>query len=330
MDGVFVGIDLGGSSIKTVRADGNGRLSPVLRVPTRGDAGAEGVLEQLAEIIAEYVTDADGELGGIGIGTPGLVDEDGYLRGEAVNIDGWDKISITGTLRGRFAVPIRVQNDTSLATLAELRRGAGRGARHLIAFFLGTGLGGGIVADGRLYCGNHGLAGEFGHTVVEPDGPPCKCGQAGCLEQYASAQGLVRLCVELAPQHDSPLASAVRHTPTELTAELVYRRFQHGDALAVAVHGVVSEMLARGVGAMMNALAPERVILGGGVLRSGAFIPDSVRRRIHRYTLPAVREDCRIVEAGLGADAGAIGAVLLALGENGAAGPSTRTHRSRL
>lgn len=317
MGGVFVGIDLGGSSIKTVRADGEGRMGPVRRVPTRADAGAEGVLRQLADVIEEYVADAEGDLGGIGIGTPGLVDEEGYLRGEAVNIHGWDQISITGTLQERFTVPIRVQNDTTLATLAELRRGAGRGARHLIAFFLGTGLGGGIVADGRLYCGSHGLAGEFGHTVVEPSGPPCKCGQAGCLEQYASAQGAVRLCMELAPRHYSPLASVARRSPAEISAELVYRRFQHGDALAAAVHDTLCEMLARGVGAMMNALAPERVVLGGGVLRAGSYIPDSVRRRIHRYTLPAVRESCHIVEAGLGADAGAIGAVLLALGEDG-------------
>jgi glucokinase len=318
MGAVFVGIDLGGSSIKTVRADADGRVESVRRIRTCTHNGASGVLDQLSQLIDAYVANAKdgGELGGIGIGTPGLVDEEGYLRGQAVNIDGWDQISITGTLRERFAVPIRVQNDTTLATLAELRRGAGRNVRNLIAFFLGTGLGGGIVADGRLYFGHHGLAGEFGHTVVEPTGPACKCGQAGCLEQYASAQGVVRLCAELAPRYDSPLAEVARRARTELTAELVYRYVQAGDPLASAVHDVVCEMLARGVGVLMNALAPERVVLGGGVLRSGSFIPDSVRGRIHRYTLPAVREDCRIVEAGLGADAGAIGAVLLALGED--------------
>jgi glucokinase len=304
----YLGIDLGGSSIKWCTVNGaSGSYSEVAQRDT--PEHPELVREALEEVIRE--NSARTRLGGICVGTPGLVDDDGRILGSAVNLPGWGNEPLAQTLSGTVQVPLAVKNDTNLATLAETRVGAARGYRHVCGIFLGTGIGGGLCINEALYEGAGGLAGEVGHIVVESGGAPCPCGQRGCVERYSSATGIVRLCRELEPHHDSPLADRSR-SGQPLSAAEVYEALAAGDSLARAVHGEVCAKLAQATGTVLNVLSPEIVVLGGGVMRSGAAIIEGVRERLPGFALEHIRGRAAVAPASLGVHAGAIGAALYA------------------
>lgn len=309
----YLGIDLGGSSTKWCSIDAaSGELTTVRSRPTPPDAAA--VRHALEEIIAEASGGEPGTAGlrGVCIGTPGLVDEHGTILGEAVNLPGWGSELRAASLASTARVPVVVKNDTSLATLAETRVGAARGCRDVVGIFIGTGIGGGLCIDGKLYEGVGGLAGEVGHVIVEPGGVRCPCGQAGCLERYSSASGLVRVCRELASDYDTPLAAAARGADTPVTAHAIYEALKEGDPLAAAVHGSASSKLAGAIGMLINVLSPELIVLGGGVMRSGPPILEAVRSCLPELSLEHTRKRVALAQAELGVHAGAIGAALYA------------------
>lgn len=305
----FLGIDLGGSSIKWCSV--NEESDTPSEVESRATpADADGVRAALREIIRRAQDDAD--LAAVCVGTPGLVDETGAILGDAVNLPGWGNESLAQSIGGDAGVAVSVKNDASLATLAETRIGAARGRQHVVGIFIGTGIGGGLCINGQLYEGAGGLAGEIGHTVVESNGAPCPCGQRGCLERYSAAIGIVRLCLQLSSGYDSPLAYTAKREAEALTAEAVYRAFADQDPLAHSVHAIACEKLAQAIGSLMNTLSPELVVLGGGVMRSGPAIIETVRSYLPRYSLEQIRRRTDIAPASLGVHAGAIGGALFA------------------
>ncbi|MFW6362636.1 MAG: ROK family protein [Spirochaeta sp.] len=280
-----LGIDIGGTTVKTGYVTPDGQLENQTNFPTpQGPDAGEQLLQQLKVLCTEAEATA------IGIGTPGLVDQNGRLLSTAENITGWGPLDLQDILQRITSVPVRVLNDVSAATYGEYRIGAGQGSDPMIMLALGTGLGGGIVINGDLVFGHNGLAGEFGMMVVEPHGRVAT-GLPGSLESYASATGIVTSAKELAPDFDTPLAKLIlggsagsAGSGQSITARMIYEYRADGDKLAVAVHEKTCDMLARGLGGIIAAIAPQAVILGGGVMRSGTAILSGLEQRLGDYT----------------------------------------------
>ncbi len=307
----YLGIDLGASLIKYTLISSAGKPGPVHRIETDSSGGRTSVLEQIHEIITEVRRSPEGSpLAAVGLGTPGLINNRGEIIGEAVNIPGWHDFPLQETLRSFTDLPAFAANDVSLTAFGEYVHGAGRNGscRNLVCISVGTGIGGGLVLDGELYLGSHGLAAEIGHLIVEPGGTPCGCGQQGCLEQYASAKGMVRTCIEMSRAYDSPLAELAAGSPVEITAETIFLFLRECDPLAERITGRASRMLARGIGHTINLLSPDLVVLCGGVMRSAELLLPDILDTLKECSLEITQKHCTVLPGKLGSDAGVIGA----------------------
>jgi len=305
----YAGVDLGGTSIKWTSVNENGEMTAVQSVPTPPEP--EAVQAAIAACVREAQLTHQSSPEAVCIGTPGLISDEGVFVGPVVNIGGWQGTDPRTELERTLGMPILVKNDTTLALLAELTCDESKHlASHAVGLFLGTGIGGGLFLDGRLYEGHRGIAGEIGHMVVDPGGRLCGCGSSGCLEQYASGRAIVAQAVDLASSYDSPLAAIVVRAPSELTAAQVLET--PDDPLAIDVIGVAGDMLARAVGSLIMSLAPELVILGGGVMESGEALLSVLTQRLPNYVIAEMAELVEIRRASLGHRAGAIGAALYA------------------
>jgi glucokinase len=240
------------------------------------------------------------------------VDDDGTVIGGAENLPGWNGTQISKPIMARFGLKSVAANDVTVTAMAEAKYGAGRGVRNMVCYALGTGIGGGMVLEGKLYKGSHGMAGEIGHIPVETNGIRCNCGQVGCLERYASAPGIVAMaktmCAAASNGEVTHFVKYVTKHGDDLTSKIVYDYVKKHDPVALRVHERTCEMLARGIGMMVNALSPDRVVLGGGVMMAGQIIVDTVAKYVPKYCFPTIWERCTIVAAELGEDAGALGA----------------------
>jgi glucokinase len=317
MEKTAIGIDLGGTNLKGIVMEKNGNAHHSTRIPTQAERGGAQVLSNIMKVIDSLIRleGSKQHIIGIGIGTPGFVSLDGVISA-AENLPGWKGTQIYKPVRERFGLNVVAANDVTVMALAEAKYGAGRGVANLVCYALGTGIGGGIVIDHKLYAGTHGMAGELGHIPVEPGGLPCNCGQTGCVERYASATGIVNMAKAMAAQAGGAEASAfvkiVRANPESITSKMVYDFVAKGDAAACAVHERACEMLARAVGMAINTLSPDRVVLGGGVMMAGRIIIDTVKKYLPRYTMKEMLEKCDLAAAELGEDAGAVGAAAMA------------------
>ncbi len=323
MKNYAIGIDVGGTGLKGVVLHDTGVRSFLTRVPTEAEKGGKSVLDKVLVLI-EAIIDKHGtrkNLLGIGIGTPGAVNASGTVIGGAQNLPDWEGTNIIKPIRQRFGLPVKTANDALAMTLAEWRFGAGKGLDNIVCLTLGTGIGGGIVANGRIYKGAHGLAGELGHISVDYDGVSCSCGQKGCVECYASAAGIVRtaigVCAGLSQNRQTEFSKLVAAKPRDLTSKTVYDYVKKRDAAALRVNEMVCEKLARIVGVAINAFAPDRIVLGGGVMNAGKVIIDTTRKYVSRYSLSGSRGRCTLAKARCGENAGVIGAAQLVFEEMG-------------
>jgi glucokinase len=293
--GRFLGLDVGGTNSKlaVVAADADGgRLVATASVPTGAGDPAE-VLGRLAAVATELVA-AHGPVAAAGVGLPGLFDE---ASGRVVFLPNlppaWTGQPVAGPLGGRLGVPVALLNDARAFTLAESRMGAAAGCPTVVCLTLGTGVGGGVVVDGRLRFGPHGRAGELGHQVIEVGGPPCGCGNRGCVEAFAAGAALCRL-----GGHATP--------------EAVFAAAAAGDGRAAAAVRSVVGRLAVGIANLVTILWPERVVVGGGVAAAGEELFGPLRAAV-AASAPLVDPGAyEIVPAALGPAAGAIGAALWA------------------
>ncbi len=258
------------------------------------------------------LADEVGLEGSIGVGVPGLVTRRGVLRA-APNLDGVADFAIAELLTERFGIDVFADNDATCATVAEWLLGAGRGASDMVLVTLGTGIGGGIVANGALTRGHNGFAGEFGHMVVDPSGPLCPCGRRGCWERYASGSGLAMLARGAATGHR--LHQVVRHAggdPQAVRGEHVQAAARDGDHEALAVIDDFSRWVAIGLANLTNALDPEMFVLGGGLAAASDLYLEPIRRWFGDLLYqPHLRPIPRVEFARLGPLAGAVGAALL-------------------
>jgi len=304
-----VGIDVGGTKAQAVVLDPAGEVVETAQRPTpRGDHSLEALIDVLIELTAEV-----GHEGSVGVGVPGLVTRSGVLRA-APNLDGVADFAVAELLSDRLGSDVYVDNDATCATVAEWLLGAGRGTSDMMLVTLGTGIGGGAVANGALLRGANGFAGEFGHMVVDPSGPQCPCGRRGCWERYASGSGLAMLAREAATGHR--LRDVVRRAGGDAQAvrgEHVQAAAREGDPEALAVIDDFSRWVALGLANLTNVLDPELFVLGGGLASGSDLYLDPIRRW-YRDVLyqPHLRPIPRIEFARWGPLAGAVGAALLA------------------
>ena len=289
-----LGLDLGGTNIKWAVVDHDGeRWSIVERdqVATRMAEGPDAVVRRLADVGAEAIRRAPG-VQSIGIGVPGLYDPAAGTLRFLVNFPGgWGGVPVAGPVGEALGLPAFLVNDARAFGLAELRLGAGRGASSMIGLTLGTGVGGVVAVDGRVLQGHDGTAGEIGHQTIDPDGPWCGCGNRGCLEAFARADQIAASC-------GSP------------TAEEAFARARAGDPQAIDGLAQIGRYLGIGIGNMIVVIAPDRVVIGGGVAAAADLlfgpIRDEIRRRVRTTSLDLVE----VVVAELGTWAGAIGSAI--------------------
>lgn len=309
-----VGVDVGGTKCLGVVLDAGGAVTAEHRVPT--PATAEGLLSAVIDVVARLVP--DGQPGSVGVGLPGLVDRDGVLQ-FVPNLPGITDVPVRAALEARFpGASVRVDNDANCAAWAEHIDGAATGRDHAIMITLGTGIGGGIIIDGRLFRGAHGLAGELGHMVVDPHGPPCPCGQRGCWERFASGSGLGRLGREAAHAGRVPrVLELAGGDPENVRGEHVTAAAAEGDNAAAAVMADFAWWLGLGLANLANAFDPEIFVVGGGLVEAGPVLMDPLRAAFHQLLeADEHRPDIAVVPATLGEHAGAIGAARLAAGKN--------------
>ena len=239
----------------------------------------------------------------IGIGVPGLYDPAAGAARFLVNMPGgWKGVPIAGPVEAALGIPTWLINDARAFGLAELRLGAGRGAQSLVGLTLGTGVGGVIAIDGRVHLGHDGTAGELGHQTIDPDGPPCGCGNSGCLEAFARADRIAAAC------------------GTE-TAEAAVAAARAGDERAIAGLGSIGRYLGIGIANMIAVISPDRVVIGGGIAAAGDVLLDAIRAELRRRVLTTSLEEVELVTAELGTWAGSIGAAIHGAERVGAATP---------
>lgn len=305
-----VGIDVGGTKCLGVALGVDDVVVAESQRPT--PRGADAVLDTVSALVDDLAGGAGTASISVGVGLPGLVTRAGVLRA-APNLFDADDVVVGPRLAARLGVAVEVDNDATCAALAEWRMGAGVGCRDLVTVTLGTGIGGGIIANGALVRGTNGFCGEIGHMVVDPSGPACPCGRRGCWERYASGSGLARLAREAAA--DGRLAGVVRAVGGDIATvrgEDVQAAAADGDAEAAAVIDDFARWVALGLVNLTNILDPERFVLGGGLATSAEVFVDAIQRWFHELLYaPTLRPHPDLVFASLGHRAGAIGAALV-------------------
>jgi glucokinase len=313
MSRLVLGLDVGGTKVLGIAMAEDGSVVGESRWPTpRGQSALMDTLEAVARDLCDAIRDG-GEVTAVGVGAPGLVDRDGVLRA-APNLPGVEQLPLRAELEVRLGLPVRADNDATCAAWGERQLGAARGRDHVVVVTLGTGIGGGIITEGRLYRGANGFAGEIGHMVVEPHGPLCPCGQRGCWERYASGSGLGNLAREAAYAGQAPrVLELAGGDPEAVRGEHVTRAAMDGDKGACAVFARFAWWLALGLANLANAFDPEMFVIGGGLVKAGdvLFLP---ARAAFASLVEAAdsRPDVAIVPASLGERAGAMGAAALA------------------
>lgn len=305
------GVDLGGTTVKIAYFDETGKMLAKWEIPTRTTDSGSHILPDIAQSIRQYRDDngiADSDLLGVGIGVPGPVSSKGVVN-KCVNL-GWGKFNIAETLSELVGLPVKAGNDANVAALGEFWKGGGRGYENMVLVTLGTGVGGGIVIDGKLLHGAHGSGAEIGHMVLNRhETAVCGCGKRGCVEQYCSATGIVRMAKLKLAEDERP--SALRSI-AGLTAKDIFDAGKDGDAAALEILEQYYAYLAESTANICNVVNPEVVVYGGGVSKAGQVILDGVKRHIGKYIFHAASE-VEFALATLGNDAGAYGAFKLVL-----------------
>lgn len=302
------GVDVGGTTVKLGLFDMQGNVREKWEIPTRTEDNGKNILPDVATSILKKLEELDipeSEVAGIGIGTPGPVDDNGIVR-KAVNL-GWDVLDLNEQLSSLTGLKVKGGNDANVAALGEMWRGGAQGHDYVVLITLGTGVGCGIINQGKILTGSIGASGEVGHMHIEDDESEyCNCGNQGCVEQYASATGVVRLAKRMLAQSDAP--SVLREK--ELTAKAVFDAVKSGDALALEVAERFGFYLGKALAAVAVVCNPEIFVIGGGVSKAGPVLLEYIRKYYLKYTFHADR-NVEFALATLGNDAGIYGSAKL-------------------
>jgi glucokinase len=316
MDGAVLALDIGGTKLAAGVVDRSGRVHSFLVAPSHAEQGPERVLSRLFELGRSAVADADISLDhieGVGIGCGGPLDADEGVLLSPPHLPGWRDVPVTALAADAFARPAILENDASAAAWGEYRHGAGAGTQNMVYLTLSTGVGGGVVAAGRLYRGSAGNGAELGHVTVDWRGRHCRgCGRDGCLEAYASGTSIAERALEALARLDGDRASSALASANSLTAADVVAAARDGDSVAREVWDETVAALACGVTSIVNLFEPELVVVGGGVSRTGEQLLGPVREWVQGNAIAPAGRATEIVPAALGDHVGVVGAAAIA------------------
>lgn len=316
MSDLIVGVDLGGTLIRAIVTDRQGRKVARLQSPTASGTGTKGVMARLLETVREALAQVDTQrIGGIGVGAPGPVDPTTGILYDPPNIPGWTPASLTDEIATEFGIPAFAGNDANVAALGEYRFGAGRGVSDFIYVTVSTGIGGGIISGGRLVTGARGFAGEVGHQVLDPDGPMCGCGQRGHLEAFAAGPSIARDARQIVASGAETRMLELAESVNDITSKVVAQAASAGDEVALQIMQRAAFYIGLGLANLMHLFEPARIAIGGGVSQAGDVLFKPVREVVSQSLMSDVYEGVEIVPAALKADVGLLGAVALALSE---------------
>lgn len=310
-----VGIDLGGTNIKAgIVEETSGMVIVSESIKTNSDKGMEDTFERIALLVDKMLKDSEidkSKVNGVGMGIPGPV-----INGEIVTFFAnfpWEKgLNIAKILEKNLNLPVKLGNDANVITLGEAWKGAAKGYKNVLGLTLGTGVGGGILIDGKILEGFRGAGAEVGHMKLVENGKLCGCGQQGCWEAYASATAIVKETINRFDENKFNLVwKNIDGNIKLLEAKHVFDAAKEEDRFAVEIIDYTAKYLAMGIGNLLNVLNPEIIIVGGGVALAGDFLFDKVKKELKKYALPVTLENIKIVQAKLGEDAGIVGAAAL-------------------
>lgn len=308
MSDIVIAADLGGTNLRMAVVDRDGGILHRSKRPTKMGAGAEAIIDEVVSTARECLDAAGGAVNAFGIAAAATIDFKRGILKSSPNLPSLNGLEITDLLTDKLGILTVLDNDGTAAAVGEHWLGATRGSQNSICITLGTGVGGGLIFDGKPYRGIDGTAGEVGHIGVERNGHPCGCGSRGCVEQYASATAIVRMTRELAGQFpDSTLNAA-----SAITSEDVFTAGVGSDKLALEVFSVMGSYLGMALADLVNVLDPEIIVIGGGVAGGWDLFIDHTRREIVKRAFREPAERVKLIPAKLGDDAGILGAASLA------------------
>lgn len=315
----IIGVDLGGTNIKAGIYDANLNFAAIkeISISTEAAAGSSHVLSRIREAVRLITEEANIQLDlvkAMGIGVPGLLDPVAGISIFSPNFPGWDHVHIINEMKHDYDFPIFIDNDVRVNLYGEWLQGAGRGYNNLVLITLGTGLGSGIVNDGKVIYGTSYSAGEIGHMNMYRNGRPCKCGSSGCLGRYVSAIGMVNTFKEkLNEGKTSIIQTWTDQQDDRITALMISEAYDLGDSLAIEVMQETGTILGFGLANVVNILNPDLIIVGGGMAAAGEKLLQPVRETVNQHALKLSGSKCKIVQAELGSRAGTVGAASYAM-----------------
>lgn len=310
-----LGIDLGGTGFQIGLVDKNYNITARADAPTRQfELSFEKVVENIASKCKEVVASAGltlADLASVGIGTPGCVDAEGLLR-FAGNF-AWHNVQLRDEMVKNLNIPVIVGNDANCAIVGETLVGAAKGLKNVLLLTLGTGVGGGLIIDNKLFTGGDGMGAELGHVPFIAGGEHCTCGVDGCFEAYASVSALIRLTKRALEKHpESAMHEHVKKHNGIINGRTAYDCAHEGDPAALEVTDEYTSNIACGIGGFVNVYRPDIVLIGGGISAQGSFLLDPINEKLKKYVFAAGKIGCpKVVAAQLGNDAGIIGAACM-------------------
>jgi glucokinase len=312
----FVGVDLGGTTTKLAFINTYGEIIVKWEIPTDKTNNGKNIIINIAKTIDQKLTELDvdkSKLIGLGMGAPGPVDTKTGVIYNAVNLGWTEPFPLGDLIEVETSLQAVVDNDANCAALGEMWKGAGNGAKDLVCVTLGTGVGGGVIANGQIVQGVSGAAGEIGHIAAVPvGGSPCNCGKNGCLETVASATGIVRLASEML---NNGLKSGelfeIYKRKGFITAKAIFDCARNEDQTAISVIEQIAFHLGLSLANIANTLNPEKIVIGGGVSKAGDILLNPIKENFDKFSFPRVKESTELAIATLGNDAGVIGAAWL-------------------
>ena len=297
-----VGVDLGGTFVKVALVSEEGLIVFTDKLPIGSHASKEIILDTIEKIIQMTIDEAktnEFHIIGIGLGTPGIV-QDGVILGGSENLSGWENIDLSTYYNQKFSLPVLVDNDANLMGLGEFYYGAAKGCSDVVFLTIGTGIGGAIIANGELYGGHQNRGTELGHIVVEHNGPDCNCGGRGCLELYSSTTALIK-------DYSERTGKAIK----ELNGHYIVQKYSENEESAIKCLEKHTDYLGHGVASFINTFAPQKVVIGGGISDAGQFYIDLISKSAFNYMMPSCGSNTEVVGAKLGNNAGSLGAAAL-------------------
>ncbi|HWP83479.1 MAG TPA: ROK family protein [Bacteroidota bacterium] len=309
-----IGVDLGGTTIKTGLVSANGSILYQSKFPSRSLEGPSAVLEEIERSIHDAMTHTGGNsIAGVGIGAPGVVDRNGVVQSPP-NFKDWDAFPLASELRAKLNMEVRIENDANAAAIAESRFGAGRDYPNFLFVIWGTGVGGGIILERRIFRGPSGGAGEIGHISIDYQGPQCNCGSRGCVEAYIGQRYLTQRTIDrLKDYPNSKILQLVGGEKNKIEPAIISKAAHEDDPLAKEILLEAGELLGVAVGAVMNVFDLRVSIIGGGISGAGQFVLDRIQSSVRAHVLKHLRPEITVLQAQLGNEAGILGAAGLVL-----------------